>query len=79
MQNAVLWLLKRLHQKKQIELYNAYYQKALSGDVQAFKAFEDFSEKFFAENKENGLVSILNKVSETDLEDPENYSYEYKE
>jgi len=78
-QNAVLWLLKRLHQKKQIELYNAYYQKALSGDVQAFKAFEDFSEKFFAENKENGLVSILNKVSETDLEDPENYSYEYKE
>ena len=61
------------------ELYNAYYQKALSGDVQAFKAFEDFSEKFFAENKENGLVSLLNNVSEDDLEDSEDYSYTYKE
>lgn len=78
-QNAILWLLKRLHQKKQIELYNAYYEKALSGDVQAFKAFEDFSDKFFAKSKENGLVSILNNVSELDLEDNEDYSYEYKE
>lgn len=78
-QNAVKWLLERLHQKKQIELYNAYYKKALDGDVQAFKAFEDFSEKFFAENKENGLVKLLNSVSEDDLEDDEDYSYAYKE
>lgn len=78
-QNAVLWLLKRLHQKKQIELYNAYYEKALNGDVQAFKAFEDFSDKFFAESKENGLVSILNGVSDEDLEDKEDYSYTYSE
>ena len=78
-QNAVLWLLKRLHQKKQIELYNAYYMKALSGDVQAFKAFEDFSEKFFAESKQNGLVSILNGISDDDLEDKEDYSYKYEE
>lgn len=78
-QNAVLWVLKRLHQKKQIELYNAYYEKALGGDVQAFKAFEDFSDKFFAENKENGLVALLNNVSEEDLEDKEDYSYTYTE
>lgn len=78
-QNAVKWLLKRLHQKKQIELYNAYYNKALSGDVQAFKAFEDFSEKFFAEDKENGLIKLLSRVSDEDLEDDENYSYNYAE
>lgn len=78
-QNAIKWLLERLHQKKQIELYNAYYKKALDGDVQAFKAFEDFSEKFFADNKESGLVSLLNNVSEDDLKDSEDYSYTYTE
>lgn len=78
-QTAVKWLLKRLHQKKQIELYNTYYQKALGGDVQAFKAFEDFSEKFFTEDKESGLAQLLNRVSEKDLEDDEDYSYVYKE
>ena len=51
----------------------------MSGDVQAFKEFEDFNEKLFAENKENGLVSLLNNVSEDDLEDSEDYSYTYKE
>ena len=30
-QMAIKWLLKRLHQKKMIELYNTYYQKALDG------------------------------------------------
>lgn len=78
-QTAVKWLLKRLHQKKQIELYNTYFKKALDGDVQAFKAFEDFSEKFFTEDKESGLTQLLNRVSEKDLEDDEDYSYVYKE
>ena len=41
-QTAVKWLLKRLHQKKMIELYDTYYKKALDGDVQAFKAWQDF-------------------------------------
>lgn len=78
-QTAVKWLLNRLHQKKQIELYNTYFKKALDGDVQAFKAFEDFSEKFFTEDKESGLTQLLNRVSEKDLEDDEDYSYVYKE
>lgn len=78
-QTAIKWLLKRLHQKKQIELYNAYYEKALKGDVQAFKAFEDFSEKFFSEDKEHGLTKLLNRVNDDDLEDTEDYSYTYTE
>lgn len=79
-QSAIKWLLKRLHQKKEIELYDKYYQKALNGDVQAFKAWQDFSDKFFRENKENELTKLLNKIPDCDLEnDKEDYSYTYKE
>lgn len=78
-QVAVKWLLKRLHQKKEIDLYETYYQKALAGDVQAFRAFQDFSEKFFKEDKENELTKLLNRVSDKDLEDEEDYSYTYDE
>ena len=46
---------------------------------QAFKAFEDFSEKFFAEDRENGLIKLLNRVSDEDLKDNEDYSYNYTE
>lgn len=79
-QSAIKWLLKRLHQKKEIELYDRYYQKALDGDVQAFKAWQDFSEKFFKGNKENELTKLLNKIPDGDLEnDKEDYSYTYEE
>lgn len=79
-QTAVKWLLKRLHQKKQIELYNTYYEKALGGDVQAFKAFQEFSDKFFKEDKEGELTRLLNKIPDGDLEDDkEDYSYTYEE
>lgn len=79
-QTAIKWLLKRLHQKKEIELYNTYYEKALGGDVQAFKAFQEFSSKFFREDKEGGLTALLNKISDDDLEDDtEDYSYTYNE
>lgn len=79
-QSAIKWLLKRLHQKKEIELYDKYYQKALNGDVQAFKAWQDFSDKFFKENKENELTKLLNKIPDDDLEDcKENFKYTYEE
>lgn len=58
-QNAVRWLLNRLHQQKLIELYNMYFEKAKE-DTQAFKAFIEFSDKFFADEKESELLSILN-------------------
>ncbi len=78
-QNAVKWLLKRLHQKKLITLYEKYYEQAISGDTQAFKAFMDFSDKFFKDNKENDLTKLLNRISDDDLEDDEDYSYSYEE
>lgn len=79
-QTAVKWLLKRLHQKKMIELYDTYYKKALDGDVQAFKAWQDFSDKFFKEDKENGLTKLLSRIPDDDLDkDVEDYSYTYEE
>lgn len=80
-QSAVKWLLKRLHQKKMIELYNTYYQKALDGDTQAFKAFLDFSETFFKEDKENGLTALLSRIPDSEINkiDEEDYSYTYAE
>lgn len=79
-QAAVRWLLKRLHQKKLVELYQTYYEKALKGDVQAFKAWQEFSDKFFKEDKENDLTKLLNKIPDNELEeDKEDYSYTYEE
>lgn len=49
-QTAVKWLLQREHQKKMIELYNIYFDRAKS-DTNAFKAFVDFSNQFFADDK----------------------------
>ena len=60
-QSATKWLLKRMHQQKMIELYNLYFERAKQ-DTNAFKAFTDFSEKFFAEEKESELLSILQNV-----------------
>lgn len=79
-QSAIKWLLKRLHQKKMIELYDKYYQKSLDGDVQAFKAWQEFSDKFFMEDQENDLTRLLNKIPDKELEeDKEDYSYTYEE
>lgn len=80
-QTAIKWLMKRLHQKKLIELYNRYYEKALDGDTQAFKAFLEFSDKFFAEDKENGLTKLLNRIpdADLDLDSEEDYNYTYEE
>lgn len=80
-QTAVKWLLQRLHQKKLITLYEKYYNQALKGDTQAFKAFLEFSDKFFKEDKEEGLTKLLNRIpdNELDLNSEENYNYTYEE
>lgn len=65
-QTAVKWLLKREHQAKLIELYNTYYERAKE-DTNAFKAFTDFSDKFFAEEKDSELLSLLNGIKDDDL------------
>lgn len=68
-QDAVTYLLKRLHQQKLIALYHEFYDKALSGDVPSFKAFTDFSEKFFADKGENELYVLLQNAEIPDEED----------
>jgi hypothetical protein len=66
-QTAIKWLLNKTHALKMVELYNTYFENAKE-DVQAFKAFTDFSEKFFASEKDSELLAILNNIGEDDLE-----------
>lgn len=66
-QTAAKYLLKRLHKQKLIELYEIYFEKAKE-DVQAFQAFSKFSEKFFEEDGEDELRSILNGIRLNDDE-----------
>lgn len=53
----------------------------MDGDTQAFKAFLEFSDKFFKEDKENGLTKLLNRIPDADLEldSEEDYNYTYEE
>ena len=67
-QTAVKWLLQREHQKKMIELYNIYYDKAKT-DTNAFKAFIDFSNQFFADDKKNGILEIVQGLNDKDFDD----------
>lgn len=79
-QAAIKWLMKRLHQVKEIELYNKYYQDAMNGNVQAFKAWQEFSKYFFQADREGELTKLLNKIPDDELRnDKEDYSYTYEE
>lgn len=60
-QNALKLLLKAKQSQRMVELYNIYFVKA-KDDVQAFKAFVDFSNTFFHNDGESELQSILNNV-----------------
>ena len=66
-QAAVKYLLKRLHNQRLIELYEIYFDKAKE-DVQAFQAFSKFSEKFFEDDGEDELRSIINGIRLNDDE-----------
>lgn len=61
-QNALKVLFKAKHNQRMVELYNIYFEKAKE-DVQAFKAFVDFSNTFFKNNDESELQKILNNVN----------------
>lgn len=56
-QDAIKYLLERLHKTKLFELYDLYYQRAKE-DTQAFRAFLDFSKDFFGA-EQNELIDIL--------------------
>ena len=66
-QNALKVLLKAKHEQKMAELYDIYYEKAKE-DVQAFRAFVDFSKTFFKDNDESELQKILKQA---DLDEDE--------
>lgn len=63
-QDAIKYLLERLHKTKLFELYNLYYQRAKE-DTNAFRAFLEFSKDFFGQ-EQNELIDILKSV---DIED----------
>lgn len=67
-QAAAKYLLKRIHGQKLIELYEIYFDKAKE-DVQAFQAFAKFSEKFFEDNGEDELRTILKGTKLSDMEE----------
>ena len=70
-QNSLKELLKSQHTKKIMELYNIYFEKAKT-DVQAFKAFIDFSNAFFADEKDSELEMLLKGLKVKDLDVGEN-------
>lgn len=62
-QEAVKFLKGRLYQRDLLDLYDVFLQKAKNeGDVQSFKAFVEFGEKFFKDSSENELKKILNNI-----------------
>lgn len=66
-QDSLKELLKSQHTKKMMELYNIYFEKAKT-DVQAFKAFIDFSNAFFADEKDSELEMLLKGIKVKDLD-----------
>lgn len=61
-QNAIKMLMSAKHTEKMINIYNKFYEQALSGDVQSARFLIDFSKQFFEDDKEDELVSLLNNV-----------------
>lgn len=59
---AVKWLYNRQHIQKMLDLYDKFYEKAMNGDVQAFKAITEFSDKFFKDQGESELLKLLHGV-----------------
>ncbi len=60
-QAATKYLLKRLHNRRLVDLYNLYFEKAKE-DVASFRAFTDFSEKFFADESQTELQKIISNI-----------------
>jgi hypothetical protein len=71
-QNAIKWLLQRLHQKKMIELYGLWFEKAKE-DVQAFKTFITFSTVFFAKNSKEDLLQIVKNAKLEDDDENDDF------
>ena len=70
-QAGIRYVLERLDGKRDIDLLNRYFELAMSGDVQALKAYREFKKEFFADTEANELKEILRgaNISNTDEED----------
>ena len=69
---AEKYLIEKLHQQKQIELYNILYEAARAGDVKSIKEFTDFSKSFFKEKDtaaEDEVAAFLKGIKIPDGED----------
>lgn len=77
-QSGIKYLLKRLDAKRDIELYNKYYELAMKGDVQALKAYMEFKRNFFDENETDELKTILaNASTSIDYDDVEDFQMDF--
>lgn len=77
-QAAIKLLLKRLDGKRDIELLNKYYEKAMGGDVQALKAYMEFKTAFFKDSEDDELKAILRGASASvDYSDTEDFKMEF--
>ena len=67
---AEKYLIEKLHQQKQIELYNKLYEQAAEGDVKSIKEFTDFSKSFFKEkdSAEDEVAAFLKGIKIPDGE-----------
>lgn len=59
---AIKMLLSAKHTEKMINIYDKFYEQAISGDVQSARFLIDFSKQLFEENKEDELSSLLNNI-----------------
>lgn len=78
-QKAIGWLNSRQHYHKMLTLYNTFYDKALKGDVQAFKAVLEFGDKYFKDNKEADLLRVLHGVDLNGSEDADDEDFDFRE
>lgn len=72
-QAGIKYVLRSMDTKRDIELYNKYYELSMSGDVQALKAYMSFKKSFFSDGSADELTRLLknapSSVNDDDIAD----------
>jgi hypothetical protein len=76
-QKAAKWLLHLIDGARMCDLYDIYYQKALKGDMNAFKTLLAFRQEFFKDNESNELMKILQNANVDDEEEDIDFSMDF--
>jgi hypothetical protein len=71
MKKAEKWLIGKLHQRKQVKLYQKLYDAAVDGDAKSVKEFKDFSEYFLADEKESEISQFMKNLDLSGIESNE--------